>query len=506
MAQLQTIEMDGYDLDVFERILRTEPGLQATEERLGRLLPHPRPLLADLFGVLFKLNVLVRSPQEISPAVLVNRRLVDAVMGHPGARVLRAQTQLDESETRDALVLLAERVLRAITRKGRLDAEVLAEGMEIAEGESDLDEKKKTLEYLQNAEPGVDDETRATVAKALKKEISALERKLRDARKAQTQHVDALPIDLDNEVGSSVERMSDEMAQLDQDIRGLGLASGGDGKNDARRKLELGERLGQSKKLRLLARLAGAFREVAFEARKKSISRVPQTMHAVTQGHDLGHLLPSELLGLNPDHRMVHLDFLRRFVEGRLLQYDLRAPAHRGPLVVCVDGSGSMTGSKEIWAKAVALTLMEIARREKRRCLALVFSDGPQLFEVEMLTKGRGTSSRLRVRDESVLAFAEHFPGGGTQFESPLRRAAQAVTEGTYRNGDIVFITDGQASVSPELVRDIETGRKRHRFKIWGLIVDQQDHSSDELRKVVDELRNVSDLTGDALQDLFSAV
>ena len=50
-------------------------------------------------------------------------------------------------------------------------------------------------------------------------------------------------------------------------------------------------------------------------------------------------------------------------------------------MVICVDGSGSMSGSKELWAKAVALTLMDIARREKRACLALVFSAGDPLAE-----------------------------------------------------------------------------------------------------------------------------
>jgi uncharacterized protein with von Willebrand factor type A (vWA) domain len=507
MAALQTIELDGYDLDVFDRIFRTEPGLRATGERLGRILPHPEALLADLFGVLFKLNVMVRPAQEVSPAVLVNRRLVDAVLGHPGSKSLRAETQLDEGKTRDALVLVADRVLRAMTRKGRARPDALVEGMEVADDEAALDEKKQTLEHLEELEGDpLDPESKAEVQRDLKKEIGELEKKLKKARETQARHADNLPLDMDNEVGSSVERMTEEMAELDQNIRGLGLGAGGDGKQDARRRLELGERLAQSKKLRLLARLAGAFKEVAFEARKKTIPRAPQTMHAVTQGSDLAHLLPSELPGLDKSRRGVHLDFLRRFVEGRLLQYDLRAPANRGPMVVCVDGSGSMSGSKEIWAKAVALTLMEIARREKRRCLAMVFSDGPEVFEVELLAKGRGAGSRLKVSDESVLAFAEHFPGGGTNFEAPLRRAVDAVTTGTYRNGDVIFITDGEASIGSELVEEIAEGRKKHRFKIRGLLVDMQQHRPDELAKVADELRNVSDLTGDALSDLFSAV
>ena len=435
MSRLNTIELDGFDEEVFARILRTEPALGKTMERLGRLLPHPEPLLADLFGVLFKLNVVLSPQQEVSAGVLLNRRLVESVLGHPGSKSLRAETQLDEGRTRDALVLVADRVLRALAKKGRARPEELVEGMEVAEREDELDAKKRTLEHLDQLEgEELDEGTKDQLKKRLKGEIRDEEREIAKDRDRQRRNADALPIDMDNEIGSSVERMTGELEELDQNLKGLGIGGGQDSPRDARRRIELGERLARSKKLRLLARLAGAFKEVAFEARKKTVPRVPQTVHAVRQGNDLAHLLPSELPGLDRSRPGVHRDFLRRFVEGRLMQYDLRAPAHRGPIVVCLDGSGSMTGSKEIWAKAVALTLMEIARRERRRCLALVFSDGPHPFEVELLAKGRGAGSRMRVDDEAVLGFAEHFPGGGTSFEPPLRRAMAAVTEGDYRD------------------------------------------------------------------------
>lgn len=505
MMVVNTIELDGYDLDVFARILRTEPNLQAHRDRLGRLLPHPEPLLQDLFGVLFKLNVLIEPPPNVAPSALVNRRLVESVLGHPGVKALRARTQLDEAESRDALVLLADRVLKALTRRGRASPEGLSEGMEAAEHEAALAEKEDLLEKLEEME-GLDENTAAEVKKDLKRERQALKEKLDKSRRQQSRHADALPIDMDNEIGASVEQMTSDLSELDGNIRGLGLGAGATGKQDARRRLELGDRLARSKKLRLLARLAGAFKEFAFEARRKTIPRAPQTVHAVGKGSDLGHLLPSELPGLDKRRRGVHLDFLRRFVEGELMQYELRAPASRGPMVVCVDGSGSMTGSKELWAKAVALTLMEIARREKRRCLALVFSNGPDLFEVELLDRGRGSGSRLAVRDAAVLAFAEHFPGGGTSFEPPLRRATEAVSEGRYRGGDIIFITDGEAQVSEALVEEVRRAKKQHRFKVRGLVVDLDHHRTEELAKVADEIRSVSDLTGDALGDLFSAV
>src|SRR5439155_502145 len=77
----------------------------------------------------------------------------------------------------------------------------------------------------------------------------------------------------------------------------------------------------------------------------------------------------------------------RRLVEGRLLSYSLRGVDERGrgPMIVCLDGSGSMAGDKVIWSKAVALTLLEIARRQRRLFRFICFSsaDTP-LFTLDL--------------------------------------------------------------------------------------------------------------------------
>ena len=178
-------------------------------------------------------------------------------------------------------------------------------------------------------------------------------------------------------------------------------------------------------------------------------------------------------------------------------------------MVICLDGSGSMQGAKELWGKAVSLTLMEIARRERRRCLAIIFSSGRQLFEVELLGKAGQTTqigSRAMVRDDDVLRFAEHFPGGGTEFEPPLERALEAVTEGDYRRGDIVFITDGQAQVGEMLLQRIDVLRRRHRFRIRAILVDVSDHERSTVARFADEIHEVTDLAKTQLDDLYAGV
>ncbi|NJK87924.1 MAG: hypothetical protein HC923_00015 [Myxococcales bacterium] len=256
----------------------------------------------------------------------------------------------------------------------------------------------------------------------------------------------------------------------------------------------------------MLARLLGAMKEVAFESRKRRLARAPQATHAVTSGKDLSRLLPVELLGLSPTKPALHLEFLRRYTEAGLLQYDLRAPADRGPLVVNVDGSASMRGSKEIWAKAVALTLVELARRQRRRCLGIVFSSGPEVFEVQLTKHGRARSAshRMPLDAEELVRFAEHFPAGGTSFVEPLERSLHHVTDGAYRGGDIVFITDGEANVPAELVDRVNEERRKRRFMIRSIVIDVGRHQTRELERFSDEVRRVTNLTEDSLSDLFA--
>ena len=381
----------------------------------------------------------------------------------------------------------------------------MLQAAEAKHNEELLDAKQAELDHLEDAQPFEPAENQ-TLADELRREIAALKARSRKDRASQEAAAEKAA-DLEGAIDHGIENVKEQLEAPQNAARGLGL--GQDGNVDVERRLELGERIMRSDKLKRLARLVGAMRELAFDARRRRAIRSPQETHAVTLGNELSRLLPSELHGLGGFDRrfarMRRIDFLRRFAERQLLQYRLEAPAERGPMVVCLDGSSSMQGSKELWGKAVALTLMEIARRERRRCLSLIFSSGPVPFEVDLLGTGlRGR--RAKVREEAVLRFAEHFPGGGTEFEPPLNRAIEAVTEGDFRRGDIVFITDGQARVSLELQERIAAVRKRFRFRIRAILVDVSDYDQSTVAQFADEVHNVTDLASETLAGLFAGV
>lgn len=507
MPELHTIVCDGYDREVLAALLRRDQGLIAMRDRLQRLLPHADALVCDLFAALFKLNIVMRPTDALSASVLINRRIVQSVVDSRDLQTLRLRTELREAECAAALPGLLERIMRALGREFRYVPERLMATREVADDEDALQERENELAHLRELPDGVlDDDARHDLADDLESSIATLTQRIDDARREQQRVASRLASEMDESVGLKISTLPGQLDNAEQQLQDLGIGQSGAGRVDAKRRLELGERLLRSRKLQLLAKLVGAFREVAAEARRQRVTRSPQELHSISSGAHLDRLLPSELLGLSRTRPALHREFLRRLAEGQLLEYELHGASSRGPIAVCVDGSGSMRGTKELWAKAVALTLMDIARREKRRCLALVFSSSREIFQVDLLGAKRARGGRARVIDANVLDFAEYFPGGGTDFEAPLERAIDAVATGAYRRGDIVFITDGQAHVSETLLQKLKDKRRKHRFRVRGILVDAADSSRQTLQRFCDDVRLVSDLVADSLRDLFSNI
>jgi uncharacterized protein with von Willebrand factor type A (vWA) domain len=77
-----------------------------------------------------------------------------------------------------------------------------------------------------------------------------------------------------------------------------------------------------------------------------------------------------------------------------------------GPILIAVDGSGSMAGPKEIWAKALAIATMLQAKKEKRKSHGIIFGASEnEIFEIDV----------NRLEDLATASF--HM---GTNFGPPL--------------------------------------------------------------------------------------
>ncbi|WP_413283359.1 ATPase RavA stimulator ViaA [Vibrio sp. MA40-2] len=191
----------------------------------------------------------------------------------------------------------------------------------------------------------------------------------------------------------------------------------------------------------------------------------------IHESDDISRMLPNETMFLAyPELEVV---FYKHLIDKRLMNYKVKGKARKlkkvtsqkpnashvliekGPFIICVDASGSMSGFPEQCAKAMAYALMQIALAEKRDCYVILFSTEQITYQ---LTKNDG------LREVSdFLSYQFH---GGTDLQPVLIKSVELMNSARYRNADMVVISDFIAPTQPEIVLDMVCSlqAKNNRF------------------------------------------
>ncbi len=152
-----------------------------------------------------------------------------------------------------------------------------------------------------------------------------------------------------------------------------------------------------------------------------------------------------------------------------------------------------MNGDREAWAKAFALALLDQARESRRDFVAISFSSRSQQA-VWHFPKGAADLT-------DVIAFTEHFFGGGTNFDQPLDKAIAILerefNEAGKAKADLVFITDDECRVSTEWMASYLARKDRLAFRTFGVAVGMQRAGS-TLAALSDNVRAITDFTDPA--------
>lgn len=501
------IESDSFDRARLAEIRRDAPSFAALEEKGKVLLPHFDALLEDLFCALYKLNVLYLPDAAVAPSSRVNRLLLEGLLASAPYAHLRERTELDEGRAALGAMLLGERALDFLKSEKLFTRRDLLDHFDLARDEEDL--RRRIDEITEATETGRD----PALAGATRDEVNDLaERLAREARlaEARLRRKDArVAEDLSRNRSEALRRLEAQalgVAQVlddaadEADSWGRALGAGDSG--SAGRSLELGRRLARNPNLRKLSHLLGRMREQALALRHRLFERRNEEVFEVTLGSDLGRMLPQEMVSLHQP--ALRRDWQRRFVEGELLQYQLRGTDERGrgPMIVCLDVSSSMAGEKEVWSKAVTLTLLDIARRERRRFRAILFSSAEMGLKTFDLNGGERYLSDLA----GALDLADYFPGGGTDFERPLDAAVECLADSRFRKGDVVLVTDGECRVGEEWRERFLDEKKRLDFSLYAILIDVGGSTAETVDALSDRTSRVSDLTAEAVKDLFVRV
>ena len=267
---------------------------------------------------------------------------------------------------------------------------------------------------------------------------------------------------------------------------------------DVDERARLAALLKKNEKLRRLGVMAGRMRRIAMLKRRTRSKHARDEVSDIERGNDLARVLPSELVKLCDP--ALALDFARGFVEGGLAEYRLhgRERQGRGPVVICIDSSGSMEGEREVWSKAVALALLQLAVAEKRRCRLVQFDD---------VVRRTDDFAPGKVDGRVVMEAMAPFFGGGTDFEKPLTKAMEAINDDVgLKQADVVLITDGEADVSDAFCASWAEARRKHEVTVFAVAIGGDVPAV--LNEVADHVVGVNELADDgaALQTLFAVV
>lgn len=475
-----SIRHDRWDSEDWEYVSGEIPVLQNKVDDLCEVTPTGEPLMADYFWSILKAEPDQLDVTEMKPTHIPNHYVQTQISDMPEWHELRRACQGDivgaamaAIHAEPELATLAEQ-----QKKRQEQAQQLQQEMQtLAEAKIE----QSDIEDLVNQLEGEPDEE---LSHQLQDAINAV----MEAEKSVEDAASELEKGLDQDMPAIRAAMGEAMSQAAEDIRDSSMAAHAYGKEHADlRKMSVKERMALAKKLnsprlQQIAEVFGAIEEMRFTEQKRRVDYLPEEIHDVTQGRDLKRTLAVELMRLtDPVRRAL---FLRDFHSGRLLQYDLRGTETKakGGIIYQQDDSGSMDGDKSVWAAAMGLNLLNVAKEQKRSFVGIHF--GSKGHTKIMVFK--------RAEDftpDRIIEFTEAFYGGGTDFETPMDEALKFLQDEFVKEGrvsaDIVMCTDGEARVGDVWLRDFKKEQERLDFAVWGIQVGH-DYGYDTLRTLTD--------------------
>lgn len=215
---------------------------------------------------------------------------------------------------------------------------------------------------------------------------------------------------------------------------------------------------------------------------------MPGETRGVHRSDRIARMLPAEAMLLG--HPLLRLVWHARRAERTLLSYEddermqeLRLhpspvalprvgpqPGPRpqmGPMLVCVDTSGSMRGGAEAVAKAVVLEAMRTASAQQRPCHVFAFGGPDELVEMELAL------------DSAGIAGLAHFLGqafhGGTDICGPLERAIDKLEDRRWQQADLLIASDGEFGATRATVARLDAVKRKLGLRVQGVLIGDRE-------------------------------
>ncbi|OOG82912.1 VWA domain-containing protein, partial [Hydrogenophaga sp. A37] len=146
-----------------------------------------------------------------------------------------------------------------------------------------------------------------------------------------------------------------------------------------------------------------------------------------------------------------------------------QVPTHagRGPLIICLDTSGSMRDAPENVAKACVLQALRSAHTGHRPCRLLAFGGPSELLERDLTLDAAGLEHLLDLMGQSF--------DGGTDVQTPIERAIELVQTAGWEEADLLVVSDGEFGVTHATLQRLRDAKQRLALRAHGVLIGDRE-------------------------------
>ena len=198
----------------------------------------------------------------------------------------------------------------------------------------------------------------------------------------------------------------------------------------------------------------------------------PSDIEGVTIGNDLTSMLPCEMAQMVDDD--LNGLFVYKFATRNLQNFryksavmhpshklQLRRARQKGPMVVCLDTSGSMAGQPERISHALIVKLLQLALRQDRDFLLIAFSYMAKAFEVRQ--------NRARLLD-----FFRKQASGDTDVTDMLEMCIDTLmSKPEYMSADVCLVSDYKMPLANDVLMKRVMDLRERGTRFYGLQIGE---------------------------------
>lgn len=413
----QVIDCSQMDEFIYEDMASTVLSMKQGIKQGQQELQSYQALHQDLFNSLYKMRPEMHAIDQIAEPYHINHRIMEELNNLEEFKRLRRSCAADDFNSALGVNVLDKEV-RTILKEWKENDEEMRQAIDASnqalDAQNQADQAAADVQTIQQIMSSMQ-QNGTPIPQNLQQNLAQAQVQAQQAKELAQQMKQQAQQASENVSDKSFDQLRRAAKQACNTARGTiqedeelinawGFEPGEGIRVPIENKRQAIEELRNNHKLKKITKLLGNLKTIVREEQKRKTKDNGFSIKSIEIGNKIESVLPSEKMKLI--HPTLKKDFYRRYNQKELLQYEKEATRNKakGPIICCVDTSGSMQGNEEVWSKAVAVAMLEMAQKQKRDfCVILYAHKVDRVFFFE----------RDRFNPMDVVEMAERFSSGG---------------------------------------------------------------------------------------------